>query len=159
MSHTAAVSHTEEFDVPASSVWQLLFDWAAIVDWMPGGFIASLRLEGQGVGAIRHLVTGQGVALSERLDAADEKAGTLDLSLVGSLPWGLLSYRARGQVLSTSPNSCRLTWRGIFETPASGEQAERVAHLLGKSYANMFEGVRSESARRHRQSHQVGYRD
>ena len=152
MSYVAAVTHTEELEVPASAVWQVLIDWKAIVDWMPGGFIASLRMEGQGVGAIRHLVTGKGVALSERLDAVDEAAGTLDRSLVGALPWGLLSYRARGQVLSTSPNSCRLTWRGIFETPASGEQAERVAHLLGKSYANMFEGVRSETMRRHRQS-------
>jgi hypothetical protein len=150
LSYVAAVSHTEEFDVPASAVWQVLIDWAAIVDWMPGGFIASLRMEGQGVGAIRHLVTGKGVALSERLDAIDEAAGTLDLSLVGPLPWGLLSYRARGQVLSISPNSCRLTWRGIFETPESGEQADRVAHLLGKSYANMFLGVRSETVRRHR---------
>ena len=149
MSHVASVSHAEEFDVPASAVWRLLLDWGAIVDWMPGGFIASLRMEGQGIGAIRHLVTGKGVALSERLDAADEQAGTLDLSLVGPLPWGLLSYRARGQVRGLSKDSCQLTWRGIFETAASGEQADRVAQLLEKSYANMFLGVRRETARRY----------
>jgi hypothetical protein len=150
LSNVASVTHAEEFDVPASAVWQLLLDWAAIVDWMPGGVIASLRMEGQGIGAIRHLVTGKGVALSERLDSADEKAGILELSLVGQLPWGLLSYRARAQVLGISPESCQLTWRGTFETPESGEQADRVAHLLAKSYANMFLGVRRETARRHR---------
>jgi hypothetical protein len=146
----ASVSHTEDFDVPATAVWRLLLDWGAIAEWMPGGFIRSLRIEGQGIGAIRHLVTGKGVSMSERLDAVDEAAGTLDLCLVGPLPWGLLSYRARGQILGTSPNSCRLTWRGTFETPASGEQSDRVAHLLEKSYANMFLGVRRETLRRHR---------
>ena len=151
MSHVAAVTHTEEFAAPASAAWQLLADWPAIVDWMPGGLIASLRPEGQGIGAVRHIVTGEGVPLSERLDAADEAAGTLDLSLVGQLPWGLLSYRARGQVVSMSPESCRLTWRGVFETPAVGGQADRVAHLLKRSYESMFLGVRREvSRRRHR---------
>lgn len=152
MSYVASVSHTEDFDVPAAAVWQLLLDWGALGEWMPGGLIRSLRLEGQGVGAIRHIVTGKGVALSERLDAVNEPAGTLELSLVGALPWGLLSYRARGQVLGLSPNSCRLTWRGILETPESGIQAEQVAHLLGRSYANMFLGVRQATARRLRHS-------
>lgn len=148
MSRVATVSYTQEFDAPASAVWRLLTDWAAIIDWMPDGLVASLRMEGQGVGAIRHLVTGQGVPLSERLDAADEAAGTLDLSLVGQLPWGLLSYRARGQVLSLAPERCQLTWRGVFETPADGEQANRVERLLKQSYASMFRGVRCEMARR-----------
>lgn len=152
MSYVASVSHTEDFDVPAAAVWQLLLDWGAIGAWMPGGLIQSLRLEGQGVGAVRHIVTGKGVPLAERLDGVNEAAGTLDLSLVGALPWGLVSYRARGQVLGLSASGCRLTWRGIFETPASGIQAEQVAHLLGKSYANMFLGVRQETARRRRHS-------
>jgi hypothetical protein len=151
LGHLSAVSRTEEFDAPASAVWRLLADWPAIVDWMPGGLIASLRMEGQGTGAIRHIVTGEGVRLSERLDAADEVAGTLDLSLVGQLPWGLLSYRARGTVVGMSPESCRLTWHGVFETPAVGEQADRVAHLLKRSYESMFLGVRREvTRRRHR---------
>jgi hypothetical protein len=148
LSYVGSIVHTEAFDAPASTVWKLLIDWAAIVHWMPGGHIASLRMEGQGVGAIRHLVTGDGVHLSERLDAADERTGVLELSLLGQLPWGLLSYRARGELVGTSPDSCELTWRGTFETPESGAQTDRVARLLKKSYANMFLGIRLETARR-----------
>jgi hypothetical protein len=148
LSYLGSVSHKEAFDAPASAVWRLLIDWAAIVDWMPGGFIAGLRMEGQGVGAIRHLVTGDGVHLSERLDAADAGAGVLELSLVGQLPWGLLSYRARGELVGMSPDSCELTWRGTFETPESGAQSDRVARLLKKSYANMFLGIRRATVRR-----------
>jgi hypothetical protein len=148
LSCVASISHTEAFDAPAPAVWTLLMDWAAIVHWMPGGHIADLRMEGRGVGAIRHLVMVNGVHLSERLDAADEQTGVLELSLVGQLPWGLLSYHARGELVGTTPDSCELTWRGTFETPQSGAQCERVARTLKKSYANMFLGIRRETARR-----------
>jgi uncharacterized protein YndB with AHSA1/START domain len=64
-----SVTATEEFDAPASAVWKLLTDWGGIVDWMPDGYIRGLRLDGHGIGAIRHLVTekGMGEALLETL--------------------------------------------------------------------------------------------
>jgi len=97
-----------------------------------------------GPGAIRHLVTGQGVTLSERLDRADEAAGVLELSLVGPLPWGLLSYSAIGKLDEPAKNRSRLTWRGTLEMPQPGIESERVVKLLKKSYAKMFAGIRHE---------------
>ena len=146
MSHIRSVTATEEFDVPAAAVWALLVDWGGIGNWMPDGYIRSLRLEGQGVGAIRHLVTGQGVQLSERLDALDETAGTLELSMVGALPWGLVSYRASVRLVRLSQHRCRLTWQGTFETADGGAQSEQMATLLSKSYAKMFLGIRRATA-------------
>ncbi len=35
MSHVATITDAAEFDAPASEVWALLMDWAAIIDWMP----------------------------------------------------------------------------------------------------------------------------
>lgn len=131
-----------EFRAPASRVWALLLDWPAIVDWMPDGYVQSLRMEGEGIGAIRHLVTGQGAEIAERLDGADESSGVLELSLVAPLPWGLLSYRARGKLESVSDVSCRLNWQGMMEMQEHGPECGRVAHLLRKSYAKMFEGIR-----------------
>ena len=142
MTHRESITHTEEFDAPASAVWGLLVDWGAIVDWMPGGYIQSLKLEGDGTGAIRHLVTGRGVRIAERLDVADEASGVLEFSLVDDLPWGLLSYHARGRVESVSDTRCRLTWQGTLEMPESGPEARRAGALLKKSYANMFLGIR-----------------
>lgn len=124
----------------------MLLDWAAIIDWMPGGFIQNLRMEGQGVGAIRHLVTGKGVHLSEKLDKADPSSGVLELSLVGTLPWGLLSYRARGKLDSLTYDRSRLIWLGTLEMPCQGAESDRVVNLLRKSYANMFLGIRQKLA-------------
>ena len=117
-------------------------DWAAIADWMPDGYVQSLRMEGQGLGAIRHLVTLKGLEISERLDAANEAAGVLELSLLDPFPWGLLSYRARGKIDSLSDKRCRLTWQGTMEMPGRGSEFDRAANVLRKSYAKMFEGIR-----------------
>lgn len=142
MSHVASISDVAEFDAPAPLVWDLLIDWAAIVDWMPDGYVQSLRMEGQGLGAIRHLVTLKGVCLSERLDVMDESSGVLELSLVGPLPWGLLSYRACGKLDRIGDNRSRLTWQGTLEMPDGGPDFDSVAKLLRKSYARMFLGIK-----------------
>lgn len=132
--------------MPASAVWNLLVDWPAISRWMPDGYILGLHEEGRGIGAIRHLLTASGAEVSERLDALDEAAGTIDLSLLEPLPWGLSSYRAHATVEALSPDRCRLTWCGTFETPGAGAAADAAARLLGKSYATMFLGIRREMA-------------
>jgi hypothetical protein len=143
LSHVESIEDETEFNAPASAVWELLMDWAAIVDWMPDGYVQSLRMEGQGVGAIRHLLTGQGAEIAERLDYADESSGVLELSLLEPLPWGLLSYRARGKLDSLSDHKSRLTWQGTVEMPQCNAESDTVARLLRKSYAKMFLGIRN----------------
>lgn len=142
MSRYQTIRAEAEFRAPASAVWGLLIDWAAIVDWMPDGYISSLECEGNGPGAVRHLVTGQGVRLAERLDRADPSTGQLELSLVGELPWGLVSYAARGKVDSLAADRSRLTWEGTMEMPDDARDVGKVAHLLRKSYAKMLQGIR-----------------
>ena len=100
-------------------------------------------MEGHGQGATRHLVTGKGIQLAERLDSADESTGVLELSLLDPLPWGLLSYRARGKLDVVSSNRSRLTWRGTLEMPEPGPETDKVVRLLRKSYAKMFLGIRN----------------
>ena len=100
-------------------------------------------MEGQGLGAVRHLVTGKGVQIAERLEKADQLSGVLELSLIDPLPWGLLSYRARGKLDSVSDCKSRLTWRGMFEMSDQGPESDSVSRLLRKSYAKMFLGIRN----------------
>ncbi len=144
MSYKHSASHSELFDAPASSVWDLLTDWGGIIDWMPDGYIKSLRLEGEGRGAIRHLVTGQGVTISERLDHMDEDRGILYLSIIDPLPWDMLSYKARAQLEYIDPAQCRLNWRGTFELAQGGQARDELAAVLKNSYVKMFQGIRNE---------------
>ena len=143
MSHCLSLTEAAEFMAPAEVVWDLLFDWPAIVDWMPDGYIRSLSIEGSGIGAVRHLVTGKGVSLSERLDEANRETGSLELSLVGDLPWELLSYAARGKLENLAQNRCLLVWQGSAELSEAGDAARQVERLLRASYRKMFAGIRS----------------
>jgi hypothetical protein len=145
--HRQAVSHSEVIYTPASTVWALLVDWSGIINWMPGGYIQELQVEGEGVGAIRHLITGRGVAISERLDDMDEKSGSLQLTIIEPLPWGMLSYTAQAQLEDVNGDSCRLSWCGTFELPESGPAVDELAALLKKSYSMMFKGIRTEVIR------------
>jgi len=142
LSRFVTIEDTAEFMAPAERVWALLLDWAAIIDWMPDGNVQDVRVEGSGVGAVRHILTGKGVHLSERLDKADEAGGILELSLVGELPWNLLSYHARGTLGRLSAEICRLHWQGTAELTDHDAEAGYVAKLLGTSYRKMFQGIR-----------------
>jgi hypothetical protein len=111
---------------------------------MPDGFIQSLEIEGQGVGAVRHLVTGRGVAISERLDTADKENGLICLSIIEPLPWNMLSYSARAQLNAVTERRSRLTWSGTFELATAGNEAEQLAHLLKRSYMKIFKGIQKQ---------------
>lgn len=140
MSYQQSVSHSGEISAPFEAVWALLVDWAGIVDWMPDGYIQSLHIEGEGVGAVRHLVTGRGVSISEKLVSMDRERGMLRLSIIGPQPWGMLSYTATAHLEETGKHCC-LNWCGTFELPEGGQQAEELAKLLEKSYKTMFKGI------------------
>jgi hypothetical protein len=142
MSYTLVVTRSTDIAAPAQRVWDLLMDWAAIVDWMPAGYIRSLQMEDSAKGPIRHLVTGKGVALSERLDRSDAEAGVLQLSMIGQLPWNLLSYQATGTVKPGAPGNSSLTWSGKAELANAGDAADDLGKLLSVSYNKMFLGIR-----------------
>jgi hypothetical protein len=144
VSYRQSVSHSEVFDSPTSAVWKIIEDWASIVDWMPRGIIASLELEGSGVGSVRHIVTRQGVHIAERLDRADERQGRLELSILDPLPWSMLSYEASAQLDQLGPQECSLRWEGRFELPENGQAADALGRFLGKSYKTMFKGIRQQ---------------
>lgn len=147
MSAQRSVQHTEVFDAPVSRVWALLADWGGIADWMPDGYIRSLRLDGSGPGAVRHLVTLHGVNVAERLDEMDEERGLLNLSIIEPMPWGMSSYSAQARLSAPEPDRCKLTWRGTFEMADDTASADELAVLLKKSYARMFKGIRNELSR------------
>jgi len=142
LSFRRSVSHSEAFDSPASAVWNILIDWPSIVDWMPGGLISHLEIEGTGVGAVRHIITHQGVRIAERLERADERAGQLELSILEPLPWEMQTYNAIAQLDELGPDKCSLRWEGRFELSEDGLAAEALVQLLGKSYRLMFAGLR-----------------
>jgi len=145
-SHRTVV-HEDVLPVSASSVWELLVDWGGIGDWFPGGILTVARMEGEGVGAIRHLKTSEGDQMSERLDALDAHGKRLELSIVGTPPWKISRYKATATITDLGPGQCRIHYCGQFETTAGDAQAERIARKLRASYSNLFQGLRNAATK------------
>ena len=77
--------------------------------------------------------------VSERLDALDLANHTLQLSIVGQRPAGLLHYQATGKLTVLDDGGCRLTYDSEF-IAEEGREDEARAFLLG-AYELMYIGL------------------
>jgi len=132
-------------DISASreTIWALLMDFGNIEAWWPKDApieIDRVELEGSGVGMTRHIYNvGFDTPVSERLDALDTKNFSLNLSIVGERPAGLLHYQATGKLTILDAGGCRLTYDSEFLAEPGGED-EAKAFLLG-AYDLMYQGL------------------
>ena len=139
----AELSTSTEIDAPASRVWALLEDFGAIERWWPSDgpiSIESVRIEGEGVGMIRH-IQNRGVAncTSERLDLLDPQTRTLILSIVGDRPPGMTAYVAEGRVVELDAQRCRVDYRANVTTVAGRE--EKMVKAIRYTWTEMFRGL------------------
>tara|TARA_B110000483_G_C18201356_1_gene545380 strand:- start:968 stop:1405 length:438 start_codon:yes stop_codon:yes gene_type:complete len=131
-----------DISAPRETIWGLLMDFGNIEAWWPANApidIDRVELEGSGVGMTRHIYNvGFDTAVSERLDALDLENFTLQLSIVGARPAGLLHYQATGTLTELENGGCRLTYDSEFRVE-EGREAEAEEFLLG-AYELMYLG-------------------
>tara|TARA_B110000305_G_scaffold51493_1_gene56207 strand:- start:548 stop:985 length:438 start_codon:yes stop_codon:yes gene_type:complete len=131
-----------DISAPRETIWGLLMDFGNIEAWWPANApidIDRVELEGSGVGMTRHIYNvGFDTAVSERLDALDLENFTLQLSIVGARPAGLLHYQATGTLTELENGGCRLTYDSEFRAE-EGREAEAEEFLLG-AYELMYIG-------------------
>ena len=127
---------------PIETIWQLLMDFGNIEAWWPADApidIDRVELDGSGVGMTRHIYNvGFDSPVSERLDALDLANHTLQLSIVGERPAGLLHYQATGKLTVLDDGGCRLTYDSEF-IAEEGREDEARDFLLG-AYELMYIG-------------------
>jgi hypothetical protein len=133
---------SQTLSAPADAVWRLLEDFGAIERWWPRDVpwpIESVRIEGSGIGMIRHIRNrGATAPVSERLDLLDRDARVLVLSIVGARPLGISAYVAEGRVVPVDDH-CRIDYRARF-TVDDGD-AERIGRGIRKTWELMFRGL------------------
>lgn len=121
------------------AAWNVLGDFGDFLAWATGG-VGSTRLEGEGVGMIRHLDIPELGQISERLELLDEGSRTLGYAMVSKEMAGMARYSATVQVITTGEGQCCLHWRGDFEV-LPGFDSEEVKNSLAESYAMMSQGL------------------
>lgn len=138
--HTAGPV-TQDLNASAKAIWSLLVhDFGGIASWWPMP-IPKVEVEGEGVGMVRYLHTGQGMVLPERLDAFDENDLTISVAIDShELPAGLEAYMGRGRVEPLSPTTCRLHWWGEYRMQEGHDPSEPKPFLDGV-YAGLMGGL------------------
>jgi len=135
-----AVLEKENFlTVDGNSAWCALADFGNFLSWATGG-IGSVRIEGEGVGMVRHLdIPGIG-KMAERMDRCDMQSQSLGYTLVYGNPAGMEVYSATVQVVHAGEGKCSLKWHGEFQ-PTEGQSEQEVVTALGDSYDAMAQGL------------------
>ena len=132
----------ESFPVEAERLWRVVADFGALGEWWPEGLLERVDVEGEGVGMVRSIHGKGGFVLHEKLEALDDGARRLELSIVGDLPAGMSDYRARARVEAEGDASCRLEGEGRYQVAT--EEAESGARgFIEGAYAMMFAGLRA----------------
>lgn len=117
-------------------VWQVLGDFSGMGNWAPG--IASLTVEGRGVGAVRTITFQDGSRVKERLESFDEGGRTLSYTILESgLP--VEGYVASLTVRDLGAAGSEVEWYTTFG--AKGATEEEVSRLLTVGYRRALAGL------------------
>jgi len=137
MAYAALVERT--VPVSRAKIYSLLVDEFGAIDKLMGDAVESSTLEGDGIGAVRH-VRAKGVpgVLSERLDTAYD-GRVFSYSLVGESSLPIESYVAVVTLADAPNGGCAISW-GSNWVP-KGAPAEDVREMLTGLYDRIIDAL------------------
>jgi hypothetical protein len=118
------ISHKITIHLPADAIWQVISDFGAASQYLAG--VVSCTIEGAGVGAQRTLISADGSAIVERLEALDTAAYQLSYALLTDTPFR--NCRTIMSVRDLGRNQAELMWSATFE--ADGLPANEAVELI-----------------------------
>ena len=124
--------------VTASEAWSILSNFSGFMEWA-GIDQGKIRVEGEGIGMIRHLATPIG-EIGERLTYLNHEAQQIGYEIAYGEPIGMQSYQALITVISEDNSSCTIDWSGQF-IPVDPEAVKEVTAALSGSYQNMHQSL------------------
>jgi polyketide cyclase/dehydrase/lipid transport protein len=133
------VKVSETVAAPAAKVWELLGDFGGVAKW-GGAMLQNVKVEGEGVGAVRRIGLPGGMEIAERLEAFDAAKRSLTYSIVGKSPIPIKNYQSVCSVVETGANSCRVDWNGSFEPDGVGE--DQAKGMVSGIYTGGIAGVK-----------------
>ncbi len=131
------VKVSDDFDASIDQVWALIKDFGNLSAWAPNAKIT--YLEGEGIGAIRHVDTAIG-HFKERCEAHDDANYSFSYALLeSSVP--LKDYVATVKLKETGPRSCAIEWASVFE-PVDVSEGEMI-RIVEQTYAGFISAIKN----------------
>ena len=129
-----------ETDLPAGRVWEEMRHFDRVLRWIPGGEQSTIRVTGQGVGAVRDIQLATQGYVQHRLVAFDDERRTFSYELTGGKPIGMQNYRVVASVTPIDESRCVIRWLGKMTADGSLDEAE-VGRALEIALDNMVTGT------------------
>jgi hypothetical protein len=132
-------ARSQEFEVSADDLWQILGRFDAILDWWPGGFVNCSVTSELRVGMTRILMRMDGSLVTERLVDYRSEEMMLNLAIDSGLPESIQAYTCRYEVRTIASDRCRLDWY-----PTATVQADAVdafERIVDRGWPMVVEGL------------------
>ncbi len=136
------VEITKPVEASAETVWSVLSDFGGFLNWAKFDQ-AEIRIEGKGLGMVRHLKTPIG-GIGEQLTSLDHDTRQIGYKVTYGEPIGMKTYEALISVIDQTDGICEVHWQGHFE-PVDAMATEQVRAALSSSYEGMHQALASYS--------------
>lgn len=136
----ASMDYEEIINASADKVWTFLSDFPALDKWAAPGSISHIKMEGNGIGAVRAITSAVGL-IREKLEIFDAAAMRIGYSMDNETPLPFKDYFAIAKVTKLPDNRCIVNWQSTFEPVGDVDQAQKVALDL---YTSGLKGIRKQ---------------
>ncbi len=137
LTHTDVI--VETLEAPLARVWAILSDHGSIGSYVAG--VKVLRVEGEGVGAIRFIANPAG-EVCERLETLDAGTHSFSYRVLDHSPIEMKDYVGSVQLKALGADACEIQWSGRFATGSVANPAAQKAGL-GQFYRGAIAGLRA----------------
>lgn len=132
---------TKKLKVPADAVWQAIRSVGKLDVWFP--IIETCRVEGEGLGAVRHMTLVGGGEIKDVIEAVDDAAMRLAY-LRPCSPFPVNHYRGTVEVFRSYDGLGIVAWTIDFESRP--EDAAAVAELVRGAISAGIDGLEQDLA-------------
>ncbi|MBH80321.1 MAG: hypothetical protein CMQ49_07435 [Gammaproteobacteria bacterium] len=134
------IEHRRDIDLCADTVWEEVRHFDRVLEWVPGGDQSSIRVQGEGVGAIRDIELSTQGYVQHRLIAHDNDERSFSYELTAGKPIGMQDYAVVATVTPIDDGHCTIRWAGRMTSDPTLDEAE-IGHALEVALGNMTTGI------------------
>jgi hypothetical protein len=133
---------TKKMSVPAGDAWRAIRQFGRLDVWFPS--MAACLIEGEGVGAVRHLTLDGGLGeITDHLQSIDDEDRRLTYRRTES-PFPVTSYVGTVEVFQSFDALAVVVWTVDFES--APDVSDLVAELLRDGIAAGLDGMEADLA-------------
>jgi hypothetical protein len=130
---------TKKLKVPTEKAWQAIRDIGRLDVWFP--IIATCQVEGQGVGAHRHMTLAEGGKITDLIEEISDSSQRL-VYLRTESPFPVTHYRGTVEVFDSYDSLATVVWTIDFDS--APEDSAAVAELVKNAISDGIDGMEKD---------------